>query len=405
MKKILILLVTLLAVCMEVKAQKLTVDEVEALPGETVVFTISLDTNGGSYTGMEFDILFSQSGFTTTGQATTAAGWDGAFTIGSVGGVGIENLARAGVLSYSDTEIPGNGSNELGFVEINVGNNIPLGYYTVTLTNVTLIGASRVPVSNATFTLHVVDHHTIVLDEKSTTAPESAQNVDVIVKRTINANEWSTICLPFAMEKEQVEAAFGELGTKVWLADFTGVETTEKDGDIVGLSLNFVKTDEIEANHPYLIKVSEAVSSFTVDGVDIAPEDEPSVDQDKTKIGKFYFYNRFVGTYEANTIVPNLSLFLNGNKFYYSSGATKMKAFRGYFDFYDVLTEVEDATATSRIFLSFDNETTSIGEIGAPNVLQGGVYNLNGQFMGADVDLKSLPKGIYVVDGKKVVNY
>ena len=59
----------------------------------------------------------------------------------------------------------------------------------------------------------------------------------------------------------------------------------------------------------------------------------------------------------------------------------------------------------SRIFFVYNGGTTSIGEISTPNVLQGAVYNLNGQFMGADVDLKSLPKGIYMVDGKKVVNY
>ena len=49
-----------------------------------------------------------------------------------------------------------------------------------------------------------------VLDENSTTAPESQTNVDVRVKRTIRANEWSTICLPFAMTETQVKTAFGE---------------------------------------------------------------------------------------------------------------------------------------------------------------------------------------------------
>ena len=43
----------------------------------------------------------------------------------------------------------------------------------------------------------------LLLDETSTTAPEVATGVDVRVKRTINANEWSTICLPFAMSTAQ----------------------------------------------------------------------------------------------------------------------------------------------------------------------------------------------------------
>ena len=243
----------------------------------------------------------------------------------------------------------------------------------------------------------------VLLDENSTTAPEAAENVNVRVKRTINANEWSTICLPFEMTTEQVEAAFGELGTDVLLADFKGYETTEdNDENIVGISVKFDKATTIEANHPYLIKVSEAVSSFTVDGVDIDPEDEPTVAAVKRTKKQ---WSEFIGTYQAQTVLEAQMLFLYGNKFYYSNGATKMKAFRGYFDFYDVLTEVEEATAASRIFFVYNGGTTSIGEISTPNVLQGAVYNLNGQFMGADVDLKSLPKGIYMVDGKKVVNY
>ena len=41
----------------------------------------------------------------------------------------------------------------------------------------------------------------------------------VRVKRTINANEWSTICLPFAITAEQVKGVFGD---DVQLGDFTG---------------------------------------------------------------------------------------------------------------------------------------------------------------------------------------
>lgn len=250
----------------------------------------------------------------------------------------------------------------------------------------------------------------VQLDENSTTAPSASDGaVDVRVKRTIHANEWSTICLPFSMTTAQVEAAFGELETKVQLADFTGVETTEDGDDVVGLSVNFNKVTAIEANHPYLIKVSEAVSSFTVDGVNIVPEDEPSLDKDEYRTGSgtkkdpyVYHYNSFVGTYVANTEVPELCLFLNGNKFWYSAGANKMKAFRGYFDFYDVLTEVEDISAAAKVRFTIDDEPTAIEGIGASNAESGNVYNINGQLIGTNIDVNTLPKGIYIVDGKKV---
>ena len=87
-----------------------------------------------------------------------------------------------------------------------------------------------------------------VLDETSTTAPEAATGVDVRVKRTIKAGEWSTICLPFAMTEAQCKAAFG---SDVQIGDFTGYEATEDDdGNIVGLKVNFKNATEIEANHP-----------------------------------------------------------------------------------------------------------------------------------------------------------
>lgn len=307
---------------------------------------------------------------------------------------------------------------EIATLSIQISGNTALGDYpiilrTVKLTETDISKFYETEEVESTITVTVPADGRVLLDENSTTSPESAENVDVRVKRTINANEWSTICLPFAMTTAQLNAAFGEMGTGWKLADFQGVEPeTDADDNTVGLSINFDKATSIAANHPYLIKVSEAVNSFTVDGVDIEPEDEPSVDQDEYITGSgtkkdpyVYHYNSFVGTYVANTTVPDLCLFLSGNKFYYSNGATKMKAFRGYFDFYDVLTEVENAPASSRVFFVYDGGTTAIEEINKPNVLKGAVYNLNGQFMGADVDLKSLPKGIYTLDGKKVVNY
>lgn len=276
-------------------------------------------------------------------------------------------------------------------------------------------GGITTPLNDVTFTVTIgePDDGRIKLDETSTTAPEAAEGVNVLVKRTIKADQWSTICLPFAMTKAQVEAAFGDFENEdVILADFTGIETEyDTDDNVISICVKFnYEVEAIEANHPYLIKVKEAVSEFTVDGVDINPANEPSVNRDELRLGSGkpkdpyrYLYNSFVGTYTANTEVPQNCLFLNNSKFYYSTGATQMKGFRGYFDFYDVLPEMFDASA--KIRLSFDDKTTIINGTDAPNVSKGVLYNLNGQLVGKDVNLSTLPKGIYVVDGKKVEKY
>ena len=104
-----------------------------------------------------------------------------------------------------------------------------------------------------------------------------------------------------------------------------------------------------------------------------------------------------VGTYVAETEVPEDCLFLNGNKFWYSTGNTKIKAFRAYFDFYDVLAEKD---LNSNISFAFD-EADGINqmEMGLP---ADGVYNLQGQKVHTD-ESKSLKKGVYIINGKKVV--
>jgi len=89
----------------------------------------------------------------------------------------------------------------------------------------TRINAVAEHFDNVEFNIEVVENITI-LDENSTTVPTSATDVKVRVLRTVNANEWSTICLPFAMTEEQCKTAFG---SDVELGDFAGYKATEDD--------------------------------------------------------------------------------------------------------------------------------------------------------------------------------
>lgn len=237
-------------------------------------------------------------------------------------------------------------------------------------------------VASVEFTITIgepVDTRT-VLDELSTEAPEAATGVDVRVKRTIKANEWSTICLPFAMTAEQVTAAFGE---DVQLGDFTGCTV---DDETENITVNFAEVTAIAANHPYIIKVKSLVEEFTVDGVDINVDDaEVKCDKSGRK------YNSFIGNYENGFTLEDGLLFLADNQFWFSTGETKMKAFRGYFDFL-----AAGAYYESRIVMAFDNETTRIDGVASQQVGEG-TYSLSGQ------RVQKPGKGIYVRDGRKMV--
>jgi hypothetical protein len=242
--------------------------------------------------------------------------------------------------------------------------------------------------SNFTVTIGEDAELRTILDETSTTAPAAATGVDVRVKRTLTANQWNTICLPFAMSEAQCKAAFGD---DVELADFTSWSSEEDgEGDIVAINVGFTPVTAIEANHPYIIKVSSAITSFTADAVNIDPEEEPSVQVGKKKAEKGFL----TGTYVANFTVPEDNLFLSGGKFWYSKGLTKMKAFRAYFEFADVLASVEGSSAP--VFISFDGGTTGINNV-KQTVGDNKYYNLSGQ------QVENPGKGLYIQNGKKVI--
>ncbi len=80
-----------------------------------------------------------------------------------------------------------------------------------------------------------------------------------------------------------------------------------------------------------------------------------------------------------------------------------MKAFRAYFDFYDKLTDKSAGVSNAKISMFFD-ETTGISDINTKTKVDSdAVYNINGQYVGKNVDMNTLPKGVYIINGKKKI--
>lgn len=394
MKKKMISLLTLCALCAGASAQTVTVADVEAMPGETVTFALSLrEGKADTYTSLQFNAQFPATGFATTGDYAISSAWKNAsVTVGDVDATGMA------VVPVSSAEaISGSNVDNLLTVSFTVGTDVAVADYDVTLSGITFgYGFTDKDIApDVTFTVHVVSIHSVVLDENSTTAPEASDGaVNVRVKRTINAGEWSTLCLPFSMTEEQVKAAFGD---DVQLSDFDGYEATEDEDEcIVGLTVKFKDADitsGMEANHPYLIKVSSDITEFKADGVDIVPEEAPTVAAVKRSKKQ---WSEMTGTYVANTVLEATNLFISSNKFWYSSGNTKMKAFRAYFDFYDVLTEVEDAYS-SRIVFAFGDTPSDISDTMTLTSSDGKYFDLQGRRV-----IKP-SRGMYIKNGKKEI--
>ena len=242
----------------------------------------------------------------------------------------------------------------------------------------------------------------IVLDENDTTVPETASNVKVQLKRTINADEWSTICLPFAITGEQVKTAFGD---DVLLAAFTGWESEKTTaGGIAAINVFFAPVDAengIEANTPMIIKVSSAIESVNFEGVSInAGSGQPVVQVGQTASERGCFY----GTYTPMN-VPEKNVFISEGKFWYSTGLSPIKGYRCYFDFYDVLDAYYDSTADVKISLFVGDDPTGIDNCEIVKSSNGQIYDLSGQMVNGKWSMTGgrLPRGIYIVNGRKQV--
>ncbi|MBR2235179.1 MAG: hypothetical protein IJ892_09005 [Prevotella sp.] len=283
------------------------------------------------------------------------------------------------------------GDGEIATVIVKVDANMELGDYPISVKNIILVNkeneSKKVDVVTTTITITEKADTRTVLDENNTEEMVDATGVDVLVKRTIVDGVWKTLCLPFSMTAEQVTTAFG---TGVRMAEFTDWEV---DGNNVKLTFTEGAT-AIEKNVPCLIKVTEGLTEFTVDGVDIEPERnskgklvDPYVE---VKVGRKYGY--FTGTYTV-TDLPVNSLFLNNDRLWFCTGSNTTKAFRGYFEIDDV-----EYSAETRLSITVDSEVTGITERNDRHYRHDdGTYDLQGR------KVNSKQKGVYIENGKKVV--
>ena len=222
---------------------------------------------------------------------------------------------------------------------------------------------------------HIYDGN-VVLDEASyynVCRIAATDNVERTVEltRSIGADKWNTIVLPFDLTEAQVKAAFGN--------DVKVAELTTSTPD----NLKFSTATDIVANQPYAIKVKTAVSNATFDGVTVKYSEAPT-----QTVGDW----QFVGTYTKGGI-PEGSYFFSSNMLYHAADDTNtIKAFRGWFTY-------TGATPARQLTFSIDSdsETTGISEIENSKSKIENYYNLNGQ------RVEQPTKGLYIVNGKKVI--
>lgn len=200
---------------------------------------------------------------------------------------------------------------------------------------------------------------------------------DITLNRTLVANKWNTLCVPFAISEEEIKANFGE-GTLV-----------EKFEAVNGNTVNFADATSIEAGVPYLIKPTVAGTTYTFNGKEVsadAPKTEGNADV------------TFQGIYSPTDITNNGTVKAAGvtedGKVLFVNPGSKTKAFRCFF------TISDNASITPAMLkVSIKGVETAINSIvmDNSNATDNAIYNLQGQ----RVNGNSLTKGIYIKNGKK----
>lgn len=241
----------------------------------------------------------------------------------------------------------------------------------------------KIEIKTATIKLVAIANPTLTLEEAADDtdakiATNNGKTVDVTLTRTLTADKWNTICLPFDVTAEQIASVLKSAGN---VKEYGSEEVATS-------TIKFKDATTMQAGTPYLIKPTESATTLEFKGVTIK-----NVDAVDRMVGDKYNMCGVFGKYEMNTDGTELFLKTDGKFYVPEEGKATMKGFRAYFI-------VPTNTASAALNLSF-GEATGIDGVAADAVKNVKVYNVNGQYVGTSLD--ALPKGLYIVGGKKVL--
>lgn len=192
------------------------------------------------------------------------------------------------------------------------------------------------------------------------------------------ANKWNTFCVPFGI-------------TSTNNSNFFTYCKVKKFKEVSGNSMILEDASEIEAGQPYLVKPTASLirlgfSEVTIDSSDPA-----------TNVGSDNF--KFIGVYNPKTFsetdAKTSLILVTDSKLVNPKANTTMDGLRAYFTY-----PGEASGVAPRLVI--DGVETDLSEVvGSEAITDGRIYNLRGMYVGNDAS--RLAKGIYIVNGKKVV--
>lgn len=257
----------------------------------------------------------------------------------------------------------------------------------------------------------------VTLNDNDNYSAPTAENANVTLNRTFYKNRWNAICLPYSINRRQIEDVFGD-GTMVVLMN--KIDTSTK-------KVMFIEhaNQDIIAGYPYLI--------FPTDKADTIKTDHSVISSITTRAtfgeansplfsvgtnGKTYpgaemqsdalvFKGTFINTTlkEGSYVVTN-----NGVLSRIPKDGMNIKPYRSYIYFNRVNVNAKAISLQNMNVNGFENDEDNT--TGIENLLfesgilthSADVYSIDGQLVRSKaLNFNGLPKGVYIVNGKKYV--
>lgn len=261
------------------------------------------------------------------------------------------------------------------------------------------------------------DENGVTLDDTKDYSALIKKNVDVTLKRTFYKNYWNAICLPYSINRRQIEKVFGD-GTMVVL--MKNIDTSNKkvmfiehaNQDIIAGYPYFIfptnKTDNDKKDHSVINSITtratfgEADSPLFSVGTDgnTYPFTEPM--QSDALVFKGTFINTTLN--EGSYVVTNKGVLSRIPK-----DGMEIKPYRSYI-FNRVTANAKAISLQNMNVNGFENDEDNT--TGIENLLfesgilthSADVYSIDGQLVRSKaINFNGLPKGVYIVNGKKYV--
>ena len=212
--------------------------------------------------------------------------------------------------------------------------------------------------------VYVIDEN-----EEFTSPNENIQDATVRLVRTLSNSNWNTFVIPIDLPY---------LDGSIRLYDHAD-----------GTTMVFAEVSSIEAGKPYLVKPYERIENPVYTNVTLSATSAQNVEEGGYSFNAIYSPTNIYSADRTNRFLKS-----DGYLYYPTDeDAGRLKGMRAYF--------VVPAGA-SNIKVNPDGTATAIDDLIIMNDLRDNkVYDVSGRMVSND--LRSLPRGIYIVNGKKIV--